>query len=337
MKSDPRVILGWIVGLTLLFVAGCGGESAGPARPRSTPGATTASKLPHVMLILPTTSGEDLSIMRQVLQDPASGAGRDYIYREGIVRQGMPAAQQAEVIREAMDKKVSALLVVAADPDSVAPALLEARERGLPVVVVGHEVPADGEPFPTLTFASPEEPARRVLAALSKRDTEPPPTEMKAAIVEDSIEEWQTQDLAHALEVAAAEAGVPIARVIPYENRVVAAREAILKALAEDPSIVLILFQDRAGAEAAALVAAEPGPGRDRGIRVGGFVPDLDPETRDKLGNRAVVINRNVTEAAKRAIQMALQRLEGEEIPDRIVIESEVSGSNHDGAALDTP
>jgi ABC-type sugar transport system substrate-binding protein len=290
------------------------------------------------MLILPTTDGEDLTIFRDVLQDPEGAAEGEYIYREGIVRQGMPSAQQAEVIREAMDKGVSALVVVAADPDAVAPALAEAREQGKPVVVVGREVPADGPPFPAVAFPPSEEAARRIMATLT-RDAGwgEAPDGPRAVILTDASKGWRTQPLIEALRAAADEVGVPVAKVIPFQKTVEAARDTLVAALRDDPSIELVLFEDRVGAEAAARVAKDPDLGPDRRLRIGGFVADLDPRLRDALGDEAIVADRQVDEAAKQAIRMILRLLEGGDVPESVVIEPVFRGELPGGLGTGAP
>jgi ABC-type sugar transport system substrate-binding protein len=282
------------------------------------------------MLVLPTTHGEDLAILREVLQGPENGAGKEYIYREGIVRQGMPPAQQADVILEAMEKGVSAFLVVAADPDAVAPALGEARDRGLAVVVIGDEVPVEGDPFPLVTFPPAAEAAGRVVKALSDDPGRRSGSETRAIVLRDDAAEWHAPGLAESLRAAAVESGMPSAKVVPFEKRTASAREAIAEALGDDLSNGFVLFEDRVGAEAAALVANDAKAGRGGGLRIGGFVADRDPRLRDLLGGRAVVVDRRVPEVARRASRTALRMLKGEKVPDRDVVEPEISGADPD-------
>ncbi len=323
-RRTLRTSLQQLASVGMLLAAGCGGPASAPTGAGATAGGPPPAKRPHLMLILPTTDGDDVSILREVLQDPENGAGRDYIYREGIVRSGMPPAQQAEVIEESLKKGASALLVVAADPKAVAPALEEARDRKIPVVVIGREIPVEGKPLPLVTFAPAEEPASRILAQLGSRDGEPSGSDAPAVVLTDSAGGWRMQDLVGALKRAAEAASRPAPRVVRFEKRVAVASDALATTLEADPAIHLVLFEDRLGAEAAAQVADLPAIGRGRDLRLGGFVADRDPRIHDALAKGAVVMNRKVDEAARQAARMALKMLKEEPVPDRVAIEPEL-------------
>jgi ABC-type sugar transport system substrate-binding protein len=306
-----------ILGIATVAAAGCGNEASGPLPRGASVPPPAAKKAPHLMLILPTTKSADLGILRDVMQDPDNGAGRDYIYREGIVRMGSPPSQQADVIREAVGKGVSALLVVAADPDTIAPALIEARGRGAKVVLIGREVPVEGQAFPLVTIPSPEGAARQVVTILREDAKGHLPHDARTLILAHADQDWRLQDCVGALKGAVAGADVPEAQVVPLKDNASDARRALAAAIGNRTTIGLVLVEDHVGAEAAVHVSND----RNQKFLIGGFVARLNPDQPEPLGKRAVLVDRNVAGLAKQAVKNALQLLGGKSVPDRIEIE----------------
>ena len=153
IRRRPGVVVATLA--ALLF--GLGGCDSKPAVVSDTvvidPGVESkttadASNTKLVTMLMPFSGRNvELIIWRQAAMEEM---GR-FVGRTGAIldvrtlKQNDPPARQAEMVREAAVRGTSGLIVVAADPKSIAPALIVARDKGIHVVLLSRPVPVRGK------------------------------------------------------------------------------------------------------------------------------------------------------------------------------------------------
>lgn len=301
-----------------LLAAGCGGnpEPTPPIRSGTPP--PLGSTLPHVMLLLPSNRTIDADMLRETIEQLATTGPTPFVYREGFVRDGQSYETQADVIREATRRKVQGMIVAAAVPDVVAPALEEARKQGVSVVTIGPEIPLQEDRFPRVELAAAQEPARQIVTRLAEQartKTAAETTPLSAILLARFDEDWSLQNTAAALESELQAAGLSLAVTLRHGRSELEVRDQLRNALADHPEAALILFESDAGALATQSVAADTAPGHN--LVFGGFIDRADPK---KLPGASVLVRRNVDELARQAAKTALDLIAGRPAPERVQI-----------------
>jgi ABC-type sugar transport system substrate-binding protein len=320
-----RHIRGSVVLVSVMLGAGCGGMegSSGDAAKPIRPGAATAGPnqpRPHVMLLLPTPNSTDAEILRETIERLAAGSRTPFIYREGFVRDGMPARMQAEVISESARKGVAAMIVAAADPDAVSSALAQARDQGVAVVLIGPEVAVEGKAPPRVSLSPAEPVARQIVDALLERvKREGAGTSSSsdtALVLTVEGQAWKLQDAATALKAALEQAKMPVAATVRHGRAAPEALTALTQALRDHPDARLVLFDSDSGAQAAQAVHDDPTT--EHRFVYGGFIDRADPRA---LGGASALVQRNLPVVAERAVTAALALINKQPAPDREVVE----------------
>ena len=160
-----------VAGVAVAVVAGCLAATSGCDGAKSVrsgsgvPPAPPPSEAASVALILPSRGLAEQDVWE-------AEARRDEARVHALIEvrkpaPGDPPGRQAELIREAAASGVSALIVVAEDAKLVAPAIAEARDRGLPVVLLDRDVPlpGDGPKPPLVGFEDVNLSAKALVAA----------------------------------------------------------------------------------------------------------------------------------------------------------------------------
>jgi ABC-type sugar transport system substrate-binding protein len=95
--------------------------------------------------------------------------------RAGLARRKMevlrpegtsPAERQAALVREAAARGSVVLIVEPEDPKLLTPALEEAREKGVPMVLLERSVPVSGRPLPIVEYASLKKATKEMVDAV---------------------------------------------------------------------------------------------------------------------------------------------------------------------------
>ena len=145
----PKTLLALLL-TGLLFSTGCQNKSShsGP------PAAADPEEAIVIGILLPARGFSELSVWESVahLQEaPTRSAAR--VYKMGPT--DLPA-QQNEQIKQAVTEGCSALIILAADPASIASVVGEVRKAGTPVVILDNPIP-NSEGLPAAAFITYED------------------------------------------------------------------------------------------------------------------------------------------------------------------------------------
>ena len=132
---------------------------AGPAPP-----AIEASAALNIGVVLPAGGFAEVEVWEDTARrQEGSSRAIASIYR---LTPNDPPSMQADLIRKAASEGCTALIVLAEDPKSVAPAIAEVRKAGTPVVILDNPVEPEGlSPIPTVRYEDEGPIAARLVAA----------------------------------------------------------------------------------------------------------------------------------------------------------------------------
>lgn len=310
MKRSVRVGMIGLCGLAV-GLSGCDRGSAGPPATVAPVDETTA-----IGLVLPVPGPPEANVWEQAARLEAA---QEKVVLEVIAE---PAARQADAIREALNRGVAALMVVPADPKAIAPALAEARDQGLPIVLLDRSVPVEGKPLPTVVFPPVERAAVQVVDAASEDARAAGfPADGPALIMANSPDAAGDSPRVAALRQAAEAAKIkvlPIVRFAGYINEATAALRAVLK---EHPEVAMVLTEEDMAAQAAVSVRFDLPEDRRRFV-VAGFVANEQTLDMMKFNICSGLVDRRLQEFSRRALHAALDLARGQSVPDRIEIET---------------
>ncbi|HEV3162777.1 MAG TPA: substrate-binding domain-containing protein [Isosphaeraceae bacterium] len=273
---------------------------------------------------MPRQTSYDLRILEQ---SSISEAGRQRLVLETRRPQsGDPASRQADLVREAARKGTSALIVVAEDPKTLAPALVEVRDRGVPIVLLGRPVAVPGKPITLVTLPSYRESARKIVAAaVEEAKNMGLDTAGQAVILINAQPDSDSAERVAAMEAALEEAGVALLERIKFgEGKEMAlpgdAAEVVKAVATAHPRLAIILADDDNGLSGA--VSGRYGLHEKGYYAVAGFATNPRSTNLVKLHMSAGVVNLNIVGEARQAVHTAQRLINGEKIPDQIMVES---------------
>lgn len=227
-----------------------------------------------------------------------------------------PATKQADLVRDAVARGSSALIVVAADPKSIAPALLEARAKGVHVVLLSRPVPVQGHPpFPLVSYPGFDEYAKKMLEVGRKvaRDRKIA-DDAPAMILVHEPKDDHTDLRVEALKKALREAKIPLVAVEHFEEYPAKANRAIEKVIKKHPDLGYILADEDQAVEGTTAARGLYNP--EKPPIVIGFVWSQKQKAFLRSGDVAALVNRKVQGGAARAVKAAVALCRGEPLPD---------------------
>jgi ABC-type sugar transport system substrate-binding protein len=309
----------------IIVVCGCDQPPSGPVTTVAFDqaiGPSGAAKATQIVFILPAERTDELAVWEQVGRMEA-GLARA-IFEARRPQPGDPPARQAELVREAAQRGASALIVVAENPEAIAPALAEVRDQGVPIVLLDRPVAVPGQPLTLVTRPPVDAPARAlVAAAVEAAKAEGFPPDGPALILSSSRSDENVQARVSAFKSALADAGVTLVDSARYgmgvANPLAAeSRETILKSLTERPGIAIILSADELGIRGATLAREVLGPGAK--FVLAGFTANA--KILDLVAKRetAALVDLNQVGIARQAVQTALKKVSGETVPERVEV-----------------
>jgi ABC-type sugar transport system substrate-binding protein len=329
-------------GVTLVALGfgtiGCDG-AGGAARPPSRPleSAERAVGAKEIALVLPAVETVSTANWEVAVRQEAGLINvLTSLYRPAP---GSPPGRQAELIREAAGRSPSALIVVPGEPGAIASALAEVRDRGMPVVVLGREVPVTGKPLPTVTTRPLAGSTREMIAAAR--------AEARANGFADGIKAVVFArgpldiDSQARLDLVLAElkaADVPALPPVVFSTQTPAAATMLTEALAKDPDVGVVVADSDMAISAAVMIRL----GRDqadsgRPFSLVGYC--LDKQSLDLVGydQCAGLIDLNLRAAGRQAVEAAVALADGRAVPDRIEVESPFHRATGRAAGIPTP
>jgi ABC-type sugar transport system substrate-binding protein len=288
---------------------------AGGAEPTS---VVAGSKLITMLMPQPIANAE-LMIWRQVAMEEGGrqAAESGMVLEVQALGPTDPPAMQAEQVRAALAKGSAALIVVAADAKAVAPALVEARDKGVPVVLLGRPVPVEGQPFPRVAPGAFEPSARELVATAALVAKDRGIADKPALVVVKDPPDDHTEARVAALTTALAEAKVPLRatlHVTPYPEE---AGGLISEELKARPDVSMILADEDQGFSG--IGDALDRLGLQKPPAAAAFVYDPKFKSQVMFGNGAALVNPRVQALASRAVRVAVALVENKPPPDLVL------------------
>jgi ribose transport system substrate-binding protein len=315
-----------LAALGLVGWAGCDSGSDGAPRAKGinasidepAPPDATGSKLVTMLMPQPIPNDE-LVIWRQVAMEEGGrqAAESGIVLEVQILAPGDPPAKQVEQVRAAVAKGSAALIVVAADAKAVAPALIEARDKGVPVVLLSRPVPVEGKPFPLVAIAPLEPSARELVGTALLVAKDRGLGDAPALLVVKDPPDEHTEARVAAMEAALAEAKVPLRKTMHITAYPEEAGDMIAEELKARPDVSMVLADEDQGFSG--IDTALFKLGLEKPPAMGAYVYDPKFKSQVRMGNGAALVNRRVQAMAARAVLVAVALVEGKPLPELVL------------------
>ncbi len=191
--------------------------------------------------------------------------------------------KQAKLIRAAVDRGVSSLIVVPGEPTKDLISALEyARDEKIPIVLLERNVPISGKPIPAILFGSYEKPAKQLVDALIEdAKANKLPADAPAILIQRIPGDMESNARIAAIEAELKKANVPVVEKLTFSGVTEDAKKVVDEALARHPNISMILADEDQGLNAAAQALGSTNS-----------LPDDDPK-RLKFGVAGFVISKS--------------------------------------------
>lgn len=308
---------GWIGG-AVLAVLGCDGPAEEQPATETAPASAA-----EIALILPATDSFASRVVERVVGTEAGRART--IFSAARPTPEDPPSRQAEMVSEAVRRHVTALIVMPGEAAALAPALAEARGQGIPVVVLGEEVPArDGPAYERVAFPPLEQPvAGLVTATLAAAAELELPAEGPALIVTpQNSDDSRLPGRAAALREELTKRGVTVLPDLRFTISSQGPQEAITQAMAATPRPVMVLGTETTGIAAA--MSLRNTQLKEQAFVIAGYIDNPDLLTLLDSGFCAAAVDGNMGTAAAEATSRALALIAGSKGSEVVTIPTPV-------------
>lgn len=229
-------------------------------------------------------------------------------------------AKQAELIRAAVARGVSAIIVEPADGPEIATALDEARSAGTAVVLLDRAVPSRdrSKPFPRVSFG-PLEPMFRKLVDKVRKDLRASNLADDGTVVlfVNSEPRPGSAEIISALREALEKDGVGNIETLTYEGTSETAKRVLLARVEPDPKVTTVLAHEEPGLEAALQVMQDLKSTRP--LVIAGTM-SMDKPPTGFAGMLSVMIDRNQAKLIRQAFRLASSLARGEDVPTEVEV-----------------
>jgi ABC-type sugar transport system substrate-binding protein len=302
-----------------VFLAGCMGSD--PPELEDLDGAASRGQLDgvaEVVMIFPPVRTPEHAIWGAVASAKIGEA--KLVYSVEHPEPDDPPQRQAELVRAAVDRGAAALIVVPGDPEVLAPALAEARARGVKLLTLGAVVPVpDGPPVPAVVQTPPEVSAAELVeVALAAAGAEEPPLEGPAVLlVPESGEDPRVPLRIAGLKDSLQKAGITLLPDLPFQIEGNTPQKLLNAALSQEAGTrpALVFGLDDTAVTSATRVRGERF--NDAPFILAGYVDNPDMIDLMRSGFCTAAVDGNLTAAAREAVRLTLDLLDGREVPER--------------------
>jgi ABC-type sugar transport system substrate-binding protein len=306
---------------------GTSAVASAPASTRAGEGtkAARSPSLPRariVELILSQPPSVDRLFMEQFLRRDAGTKKCAFRSVKPETGEPMTAAQLAQAIRKAADHATGALILEAIDAPEVQAAISDAESKGTSIVLLDAPLPSPspGKIRPYVEFKAFTEAGKEIVqTAIEEARLFHLPADGSVLVIQNSQQDKlgprRFESLASALKAAGRHY-----EVIVFNGDQQAGLELILKYLTDHPQTTILLAEEdyglTAGFQARRKVLSES----DRHLIVGGYgANDIRLDMSVKNGISALA-DRNIEGYTRKALQVALDQMDGKSAPERIEV-----------------
>ncbi len=359
----------WLLLVVAVISGGCDSESFVPTRPKELAGPnaslavgsdvqahapSSASGSMHsgvraIELIAGPLDATDTEVLKMTAR---TQAGRDKTrVLVAVTGEIDSPGTEADLVRKAIARNPLALIVEPADPadSELAKAVIEARDRGLPVVVMGlpltglHPVPAQasgsgkaaGPALGPLVEVVPEPFARSarqlVEAAIRNAGNAKLSPAGGAILVINTADDRFSEDRAQALREALRNAGITAIEEVRFAGQIDKVQAELTALLLAKRKLAMVLSTDLLGAAAA--LQATGDLGEDRPYVIAGYSAKENPAAFVRAGEYAAIAIYTPERLISKAITTAVAVARGEKVPDRVELKVPVLDSPAHSAA----
>ncbi len=238
---------------------------------------------------------------------------------------GAPPQAQADLVRAVADRSAAAVIVVPGDPESLASALSDVRDRGVTPILLGTSVPVPGKPITVVRMKPIDELATELVSAVLEDAARADLATSGPALIlaTDSVAKEVTRPRAEALRIALESKGVTVKPILFLGINTPAEEQLDAALAAEDPPILLFGTDDMAtttAVEHRADMATVAQPG----LLIAGFADQPDTLTGIDYGMLNAAVEANLPAPAREAVRAAQKAIRGEALPEQIVTPSPI-------------
>ncbi len=349
IQPGPCLVLG-IAALAVL--PGCDSNSFVPPRPPELSGSpTAASRTPGAALspaaATPAAAGGAKSpaaatartrLVELILARPAS-LDRSYVEqflrRETGVKkcafrvvspqddEPMSPGQLASEIRAAANRKTGALILEPVDAPEVREALREAESRGLGVVLLDSPLPATapGKPYPFVTFQGFAEAGKQLVATVAEdARVLHLPADGTTLVVENRDKDFYGRERLESI-TNALKAASRAYDLVSFDGDSNEAAKLVQEYLKTHPKLTVILADHDAGVTGAFDAREKWGRTNKQMFAIGGYFAcdaRLSQHVKESVQG---IVDRNVEGYARKALQVALDVMDGKPVPERALVD----------------
>jgi ABC-type sugar transport system substrate-binding protein len=281
---------------------------------------TQPRKSSEWVLILPAEDLADYRLLDHVIQTEAGK--HHWAFHVERPTPIDPPGMQAKLIRAAVGRGVSSMIVVPEDQASdLVDALEFATDKKTPIVLLEQNVPVKGQPIPAILFASYEKPSQQLVKALLEDcEMNKLPADFSALLVQRIPGDIGSASRISAIEAELKKANVPIAEKLTFRGVTVDAKRAIDDAIQRHRNVGMIVCDEDQGLNAAAQAVganqrlAENDPKVFR-FSVAGFIISKSRLVLVENGSASAVADRGIVEMAKQAVDHIASITDGKPVP----------------------
>lgn len=310
-------------------VAGCGGPPPELSGPESE--GTAALEL---SLVLPADDTFASGVIERVIGIGAGQAGM--ILAAARPAPDDPPGRQTELVREAVERRTSALIVMTGDPQALAPALAEARAAGIPIVLIGAAVPSGvALPYPRVAFPPVAESAKALVdAAVKALADKELPAEGPARIASpENLDDPRLAPRAAALRAELQGRGITVLPDLPFSISANGPQEAMTAAMAENPRPNLMLACETTAVSAAMTVLNSQFADRAPFV-IAGYIDNPEMLSLLDSGFCAAAVDGNLATAGTEALRLVRELIAGGTVPEVTTVPTPVLLSRREGQAV---
>ena len=267
-----------------------------------------------VELILAGDVVDDRLSWEQAARLEASNAKA--IFTVARITNADPASKMAELIRDAMKRGISALVVEPVEGSEFVEAVNDARDQGVAVVVLDKAVPGrdPSKTYPTVIYTAFEEPARRLIEGVIKRaQADGLPSDGSALVLVSPKYGPDTESRVATLIKTLEKAGIAKVERLEFEGNFEVADKVLTAKLESDPKITLVICHEEQGISGA--VASRQALKSKRKFEVAGTSSVDRVLSATVLSASSGIVDRNVPNLARQALKIAVGMAKGEKVP----------------------
>jgi ABC-type sugar transport system substrate-binding protein len=289
--------------------------------------STTAPRARLVALILSQPPNFDRLYLEQFLRRDSGTKKCAFRSVKPETNEPMSPARLAQAIRSLVEHGAGALIVEAIDGPEVQASLREAESAGTAIVLLDSPLPSSspGKTRPYVTMKGFAEAGKEIVeTAIEEASSYHLPADGTILVVQSSQQDNHSKERLESITSALKASGRPY-EILAFSGDQPAGMNLILAYVTSHPRVTIILADEDYGLSAGYQVRRKLAEETNRHVIVGGYGAN---DTRlDILVKNAVSVlaDRNVEGYSRKALQLALDQMDGKPVPERLEVDMPVT------------